>query len=101
MTFSGGCWLTRGIWRSGWKLFSPYLSIPACAIEAQHSNENCSTIFIDIVMVVQFLEMGLWGCATGRGRIFITELTIMWLHFHNLPHLLEWGCIFSGFWLYM
>ena len=24
--------------------FRPYLSISACAIEAQHSNENCSTI---------------------------------------------------------
>ena len=30
--------------------FHPYLSIPACAIEAQHSNENCSTIFIDIIV---------------------------------------------------
>ena len=29
--------------------FRPYLSIAACAIEAQHSNENCSTIFIDII----------------------------------------------------
>ena len=29
--------------------FRPYLSIPACAIEAQHSNDNCSIIFIDII----------------------------------------------------
>ena len=29
--------------------FRPNLSIPACAIQAQHSNENCSTIFIDII----------------------------------------------------
>ena len=30
--------------------FHPYLSIPACAIEVQHSNENCSPIFIDIIV---------------------------------------------------
>ena len=27
---------------------------------------------------LEFPEMGLWGCAAGRGRIFITGLTIMW-----------------------
>ena len=33
--------------------FRPYLSIPASAIEAQHSNENCSTIFIDIIALIR------------------------------------------------
>ena len=27
-------------------IFAPYLSIPTCAIEVQHDNENSSTIFI-------------------------------------------------------
>ena len=31
---------------TGGNYFRPYLSIPACAIEAQHSNENCSTIWL-------------------------------------------------------
>ena len=52
----GGMWRFQGVVglfaafraRVG-NYFRPYLSIVACAIEAQHSNENCSTIFIDII----------------------------------------------------
>ena len=52
----GGIWRFQGVVglfaafraRVG-NYFRPYLSISACAIEAQHGNENCSTIFIDII----------------------------------------------------
>ena len=48
----GGMWLFQGVvglFAAFRNYFRPYLSIPACAIEARHSNENCSTIFIDII----------------------------------------------------
>ena len=37
--------------------FRPYLSISACAIEVQHSNENSTTIFIDMIAPKEPLAM--------------------------------------------
>ena len=43
------------------------------------------------------LVMGYWGCAAGWGRIFTTQLTIMWSPFQAFSiELLEWGRTFSG-----
>ena len=46
--------------------FRPYLSFPACALEAQHSNENCSTIkraillkFTHFQLYIQNKQLGL------------------------------------------
>ena len=43
-----------------------------------------------------FLEIGYWGCAPGRGCIFMTQLTITRSPFQAFSiELLEWGPTFS------